>query len=272
MTTQATNPVEPGRADASPPAPGRPPGTSWRPLAVTVLAAVAAGVLTYVIATAVPATYRASTQLRVTVNGQFGLSQDSVLAGNQLTAQLAQAATTDAVLAGPANALGLSTGALRSEISVGTVAQQNLLQVSANAGSGAVAQQRANAVTSGLLAFIARDSGIQSLGYRQAVIGAISGMDRELNHLGTVSGKLTPAQIALIQGEAGAIAGQVTSLRGTLAQRAATGVPVVQELQSATSASQVAPKPLLYAIVALVVVGFIALQLMVVAERRGRGI
>jgi capsular polysaccharide biosynthesis protein len=272
VTTQATNPVEPGRADAPPPPPGRPARAGWRPLAVTVLAALAAGALTYVIATAIPATYRSSADLLVTVNGQYGLSQDSVLAGDQLTAQLAQAATTDAVLAGPAAALGEGTGALRSQVSVGTVAQQNILQISANAGSTAVAEQRTDAVTRSLLAFIAHDAGTQGRGYRQAVISAIGGMDRELNHLGTVTGKLTPAQIALIQGEAGAIASQVTSLRGTLAQRSATGVPLVQELQSPTSASQVAPKPLLYAVVALVVVGFIALQLMVVAERRRHGL
>ncbi|HZU39713.1 MAG TPA: hypothetical protein VE992_01605 [Solirubrobacteraceae bacterium] len=241
---------------------------TWARAGFALAAALVAAVLTYAISSAVAGTYRASTQLRVTVDGPAGLGQDSVLAGNQLTAQLVQVLPTDAVLSRPAAQLGLSTSKLRSTLSVGSVAQQNIIQISETGSSKAQAERRANAVTAGLIAFMARDARTQLSAYQRLVGGAITGLQAQLSRLARAGGKLTPVQAAVLQGEAGAIANQAGSLRGQLAQREATSVPIVQEIQPATTASKVSPRPLLYAIVALLVVAFVAVQLVSLAERR----
>lgn len=243
----------------------------WAGALIALVVAVAAGVLTYVISSAVSATYKSSTQVQVTVNEPNGLGQDSVLAGNQLTAQLAQLLPTDAVLSRPAIVLGLSTSKLRSALSVGSVAQQNILQISTTASSPSAAEARATAVTAGLLAYMARDTRSQVRAYRRSVTGAIAAMEAQLSALAGRQGKLTPAQLGVIQGEAGAIAGQAQSLTAQQAERAASSVPVLEVIQPASTAAKVTPKPLLYAIVALLVVGFVALQLVAMRERRPDG-
>jgi capsular polysaccharide biosynthesis protein len=189
------------------------------------------------------------------------LGQDSVLGANQLTAQLVQLTPSDVVLAVPAAQLGLSTSALRGALSVGTVAQQNILQISTTAGSGADAQARANAVTRAVLAYVVDSSRLQQAAYARSVQGVINDMGRTLGRLSASQGKLTPAQLGVIQGEAGAIAGQDQALRGQLAQRVAASTPVVKEISAATSASKVSPRPVLYAIVAFLVVGVVAVQI-----------
>jgi capsular polysaccharide biosynthesis protein len=240
----------------------------WVGALVAVAVALAAGVLTYVVSSAISATYKSSTQVQVTVNEPNGLGQDSVLAGNQLTAQLAQLLPTDAVLSRPASVLGLSTSKLRSALSVGSVAQQNILQISTTASSQSAAEARATAVTAGLLAYVARDARARARTYRHSATGAIAAMEAQLTALAGRQGKLTPAQLGVIQGEAGAIAGQAQSLTAQQAERAASSIPVLQVIQPASTATKVTPKPLLYAIVALLVVGFVALQLVALRERR----
>jgi hypothetical protein len=243
----------------------------WGRILVAGIAAVAIAVLTFVVSNAISATYKASAQLRVTVNGTNGLGQDAVLGANQLAAQLVQLAPTDAVLAHPAAQLGMSTSRLRSALSIGTVAQQNIVEVSATGSSKAQAEQRAGVVTSGLLAYLAGDARNQLRTYRSSVDEVIAGMDNQLQRLSRTTGKLAPAQLGVIQGEAGGIAGQAEALRGQLAQHQATSVPTVQEIQGATTASKTTPQPLLYAIVALLVAGFVAAQLLTLSERRARG-
>jgi hypothetical protein len=242
----------------------------WRDGAVVLVVAVVVAALTYVISNSVSATYRASTQVQVSVPGQNGLGQDSVLGANQLTAQLVQLAPSDAVLDGPATLLGISSSALRGALSVGAVAQQNILQISATAGSSAGAQARANAVTRAVLTYVANSSQRQLDAYARSVQGVIKGMGTALGRLSSSRGKLSPAQLGVIQGEAGAIASQDQALRGQLAQRAAASSPTVQEISAATSATKVSPRPVLYTIVAFLVVGFLGLQLVNAGAWRSR--
>jgi hypothetical protein len=117
---------------------------------------------------------------------------------------------------------------------------------------------------------MSRTARAQQHAYRQAVAGAVGAMNRQLAGLAGRRGKLTSAQLGVIQGEAGAIAGQAQSLAAQQAQRLATSIPVLQVIQPATTANKVTPKPLLYAIVALLVVGFVALQLATMRERPAR--
>ena len=245
-----------------PPAAKAPEGREvWEQIGMVLVAAIIIAVLTFVISNGVTATYRASTQVQVSVAGQNGLGQDSVLGANQLTAQLVQLTPSDAVLGAPAAQLGLSTSTLRSAVSAGALAQQNILQISATANSSADARERANTVTKAVLAYVAGTSQRQLQAYSRSVQGAIDQMGSALSRLNATKGKLSPAQLGVIQGEAGAIAAQDQALRGQLAQRAAVSAPLVAEISSATSADKVSPRPLLYTVVAFLVVIFVGLQI-----------
>lgn len=266
MTTDQLDP--PGTL--YPPADPAPRSRIWLRLAVALVVALLAAGLTFVISDSVSATYRASTQLQIAVAGQNGLGQDAVQGANQLTAQLVQVGPSDAVLSGPASALGMSTSDLRGVLSFGAQAQQNILQISATAGSKAQAQARAAAVTAALVAYVGTTSRRQLQAYTDSVQGVLTGMGTALGRLNAAKGKLTPAQLGVIQGEAGAIASQDQALRAQLAQRAAATTPIVTQVSGASSASKVSPQPVLYTIVAFLVVGFIALQLVYAGAWRPR--
>lgn len=243
---------------------------TWLRLGLALIVAALVALVTYLISNSVSATYRASTQLQISIAGQNGLGQDAVQGANQLTAQLVQVAPSDLVLDDPATRLGMTTSALRAALSVGAQAQQNILQISTTAGSRGDAQARATAVTDALRTYVA-DSGRRQLqAYTDSLQGVLSDMESHLGRLGAARGKLSPAQLGVIQGEAGALASQDQALRAQIAQRAAASTPIVTQISQATSASKVAPRPLLYAIVAFLVVGFIALQIAYAGSFRPR--
>lgn len=267
MTSTATEPAQQGSLHF-PPEPGAPGRRTFEHVAFVVIVALAAAVITYVVASVVPATYKASSQLRMTVNGSSGLGQDAVTGGNSLAAQVVQLAPSDAVLSGPATRLGMSVGKLRDALTAGTIAQQNIVQVSTTGSSEAQAEQRASTVTSALIAYLQRDSSRQVQSYTSSVSGAIGAMDGQIAQLAHPKGRTTPFQESILQGEVGAVAAQIEALRGQMAQHVAASVPVIQEIQSPTSASKVAPRPTLYAIVALLVAGVIAVQLVTLRARR----
>src|SRR6185437_9559335 len=106
MTTYEIPPQEtlpPPHQDASPKR--SKPWLLWA--AVAVFAVLVAGA-TYVVSNSISPTYESSAQFRISVNESAGLSQDALLASNSLTAQLVQLLPTDAVLAAPAEQLGMS--------------------------------------------------------------------------------------------------------------------------------------------------------------------
>lgn len=239
-------------------------------IAIAAVVVVLVGAVTYEVANRVPATYKSSSELQVTVNGAAGLGQDSIQASNLLTAQLVQLLPTNAVLASPAATLGMSPSALQSAVSVGSVAQENLLQISATGTSPAQAEQRAAAVTRAFQAYMKSSARVQAASYTHILQNAIQNMDTSLAKL---ENKLTGASgtrsATVIEGQIASIEGQQQTLRSDLAQRQASSA-VIQELQSAGAGSKTAPRPGLYAVVALVVAAFVAAQLLTIAERRRR--
>jgi capsular polysaccharide biosynthesis protein len=239
-------------------------------IAIVLLIACGVSLATYAISSGLSATFRSSTQLRVQVDEASGLGSDSLLASNELTAQLVQLVPTQAVLAKPAAQLGVSVATLRSSISAGSVAQQNLLQITAEAPSAAQAQLRASTVTKDFAAYLTKDTKHQIAAYTNSLTAQIQAVNHSYARLAKQLQTATGSQANVIQGELGSLAGQQQSLRNQVTNRTAAGVPSIQLVQDAGAGSQVAPRPTLYAIVAFVVAAFVAAQLLALSERRRR--
>ncbi len=242
-------------------------------IAIAAVVVVLIGAVTYAVSGSVPATYKSFSELRVSVNGSTGLGQDSIQASNELTAQLVQLLPTDAVLAKPAAKLGMSPSALQSATSVGSVAQENLLQVSASGSSPAQAQQRAATVTAAFLSYMRHDASLQAASYTHVLQNGIQSMTSRLGKLeGQLNGTSGTRTATVLEGQIASIQSQQQTLQTDLAEREASSAPVIQQLQAAAGGSKVSPRPTLYAIVALAVAAFVAAQVLTMIERRRRGV
>lgn len=250
--------------------PPRRPGRIALRVVIVIAFALVAAAATYGVSSAISATYRSSTQLLVNVNEAGGLGLDAVSAANQLTAQYVQLVPTNAVLAAPAAKLGMSIGDLRNNISAGTVSQENLLQINADGPSASAAQQRATTVTGDLMSYLARTNRDQLHAYISSLTGQLHVVDNNYAQLAARLGTAQGAEAAFIQGELGSLATQQQSLQSQLTQHATAGAPQIQLVRPAGSGSRVAPQPILYAVVALLVAGFIAAQAVAWDYRRRR--
>jgi capsular polysaccharide biosynthesis protein len=230
--------------------------TLWRLWTLVVVVAALVAGATYAVATAISPSYESSAQFRISVNEGAGLSQDALLASNSLTAQLVQLLPTDAVLAAPARQLGMSVSALRGALSVGSVAQQNLLQITASGPSAAAARRRAGTVADDFMTYMASDGTRQIGSYIHQVSSAIVSTNRTIRRLSASGGRLSGSL-------AGALAVNVKSEQALLiqlSQRARSAVPIVQEVQTAGAGSLVSPQPKLYAFIAFLVAAFLGAQ------------
>jgi capsular polysaccharide biosynthesis protein len=238
----------------------------WRDIATAAAASLFVALGAFVVSSGISPTYQSSAQLRIVVNEANGLSQDALQASNALTAQLVQLLPTDAVLTRPARELGISVSALRSGISVGSVSQQNLLQITASAGSAAAAKRRAATVTQDFMNFMVRDVRTQLGAYLRDVSNALRGTKGAVAQLGAVRGGVGG-------GAQTAVAPNLNerSLLNDLTQRATGNIPVIQQVQPATLGDKVSPKPALAAAVALLIAGFLAVQAIMLLERRRKG-
>jgi glycosyltransferase involved in cell wall biosynthesis/capsular polysaccharide biosynthesis protein len=239
-------------------------GRRWPRVLLAVIFAVVVAGATYGISTAVSPSYQSSAQLRVVVNEANGVSQDALQASNDLTAQLVQLLPTDAILTAPAKQLGMSLSALRSSVSVGSVAQQNLLQVTANAPSAAQARHRVATVAQHFIAFMASDARGQVGGYVHDLSTAISRTNASLVRLRTARSGLE----VTLRNQLASNLKEEQSVLTALVRRQASAIPVIQQVQAAGLGSRVSPRPVLYAIVALLVAGLLAAQVVVLTERR----
>jgi len=262
MTTYEIPPQEtlpPPHQDASPKR--SKPWLLWA--AVAVFAVLVAGA-TYVVSNSISPTYESSAQFRISVNESAGLSQDALLASNSLTAQLVQLLPTDAVLAAPAEQLGMSVSALRSAVSVGSVAQQNLLQITASGPSAAAARQRAGTVAHDFRAYMASDGTRQLSSYIHQLSLAIESTNKTIDRLrgsrGGVAGSLAGALAVNVKTE--------QALLSQFSQRARSAVPVVQQVQAAGPGGLVSPQPKLYALIAFLLAAFLGAQAAQFVRRR----
>jgi capsular polysaccharide biosynthesis protein len=235
---------------------------------VLVPLAIAAAV--YIISSRQGPTYEASSTLRIVAQGQSGISDQSVLASNDLASQYAQLGDAPPVIRRAARSLKVSPVDLDGHVSAGTVAAQNLIKISARADDGPGAVRRTDAVA---LAFVEYVSGLnerQANAYSRSVQRRLRPLDDELAAARRLLNRGTPSQRnsnALLYSN---LLVQRQQLVASIAQDSAASQPGVQLVAQATAASKVAPRPTLYALVGLVASALIAARIGFLLRRRSR--
>jgi capsular polysaccharide biosynthesis protein len=227
-------------------------------LAVSALAAAIA----YGVGNQLHAVYQASGTIRIAIPSQNGISDPNVTAANDLATQYAQLVSSDQVKTQTAQALSVAPNTLNGKLSGGTIAAQNLIQVTASGDSAAQAHDRATAAVVVVQNFLASVTAQQNGQYLATVRKALGKPPRVSAPPNSPPG--AAAQAALSQATAR------QQVIDQTARDAAGNQPDFQVVDAAGSATQTSPKPKLYALVAFVVALLIAGRLAFVLSRPAR--
>jgi capsular polysaccharide biosynthesis protein len=231
-------------------------------VSVVVAAAV------FVVSHRVPATYQSTADFRVTVPNQQGVNDSVVTAANDIASQYAQLTSAAPVLAGAAATLRVPVATLSGEISGGTVNAENLVQVTASGASPAVAQSRAQAIVVAMVNYIDSIDAQQASMYSANAAKLLPSLDQELAGLTKMLSGASASAKATHSGAVATLLEQRQQLLDTLATSAAAGEPTLQIVSTGTGASQVTPRPSLYALIAFVVALLIATRVGYLVDRR----
>lgn len=251
-------------------------GLAWRGKFWILLMTVIGGVSAYVGCTLLSPTYESSATLRVVVQSGTGISQDAVLASNDLAIQYTPLIRSSPVVTPAAQRIGIPAGTLLSSISSGTVGDQNLMAVSARAGTEREAQRRANAVARQFVTYVRATNRRQVASYSRVVGTTLSPIQAEIallqRQLGRGSGADLPSGASAAVNSAQATLASLLTARqaaaADLAQRVASSQPQIELIGQAGAGAQVEPKPVLYALVTAVAAFLLTLQLVVVVGAR----
>jgi capsular polysaccharide biosynthesis protein len=217
----------------------------FRAAALCLIVSVVAAAGVYGVSGALPPVYQASGTIRVAVPSQGGITDPNVTAANDLATQYEQLVSSGAVQVMAASALHVPVNSLDGTISGSTVAAQNIVQVTATAGSAGVHRYLTN------------------LTYRQNqhYLGALTqGITRATDPPGSTA----PSSPAAANARA--------TLLAQAQLDAAGNQPSFEVIDRSASASETSPRPKLYALVAFVVALIVSARLaFVVSRRRGAG-
>jgi hypothetical protein len=258
----------------------------WRAKVWIALATVAAGTGAYFASSRITPSYQASSLVQVSAHPQAGISpQDIASASNELAAQLAQLARTAPVVALAAQSLHDSAGAVGQHVVAAVLANQNLIQITAQNSTPKSAQARATAMAEALQGYVSTQGasapGTADVAQTNAQLAAI---DTQLAAAQADAAKAEAAaagsfpgtvNIAIAAQKAGFVA-QLQLQRNTVALQLATAQatadatakPTVRALGEASGAVKVQPRPTLYAGVTLVMAALLAGQIAVFAGSR----
>jgi capsular polysaccharide biosynthesis protein len=250
-------------------------------------ATVVAVLLTLLVSVFVPKVYSSDAQVSLDASPAVGTTaQDLASAANSLAAQYAQLVTSAPVLTPAAAATGIGMESLRSHTSAGTLASQNVIRVTVQAGSRRQAEREAGAVATALVSFVNTQGAAQAKSYSSAIAVQLGPLDQQIT---TAQAAVTSAVQQI--GRAAAAASQPSvsaasallnsaqSLLSTLVDRraalaaqaslqSASLAPIAAVLGQPSSAGQVAPRPALYAGITGLLVLVLAAQTAIVATRR----
>jgi capsular polysaccharide biosynthesis protein len=219
---------------------------------VCVVASLVAGLLAYEIGHSLTATYQSSGTIRIALASEGGTNDPDVLATNDLATQYAQLVTSTTVQALTAQRLRVPVADLNGELRGSTVAAQNLLQVTASAGTPGLAQSRAAAATTVMKSYLASLSTRVGQQYLNALANGLA-------ELRAQRGRPRGTTAAIVQAKAQAIASGVRDAAGS--------VPQFEIVDAQGDPTETTPKPKLYAILAFVVVLIISGRLAFVMNR-----
>ena len=302
MTTAFSNGGSPARSHGAPPStypagPAFPPPAApasadrlgalwagrWRILIATLLAAL----ITFAITLVIPQTYSSSAQVGLNASPVTGSSAaDLATASNNLAAQFAQVVTSEAVLGPAAAASGTTSVDLSSHTSSGTVASQNIVLITVQAGEPGQATNQANAIANSLIAYVTSQGTKDSENYRKSVSAQLAPLDQQIRlaakTVATASRALTKANKKTAAQTVSAASARLSSAQSLLtvltdrraslaAQATLQSISLAasaQPLGAATPATQVEPRPALYTLIAGLVGLVISSQVVVVAADR----
>jgi capsular polysaccharide biosynthesis protein len=258
----------------------------WRAKWWLLLLALAAGGAAYGVSRyAVSPTYSSSADVVITAHTVSGGLSDAITASNNLASQYAQLADSPPVLARASRDLPGGGHGLAAATSAGTVSDQNLVRVTATAGSPRLAQRRANAVASAFVVHInavnadaaaqLRSSVERQLNSSQQAIAkaeaAVTAATR--NALASRKARI-PVLSSVLSAKESLLASLITqrqSILSDLDQSSIEAQPSVRVSAVAGLGTQTQPKPVLYAGIAAVVTALAAGQILVLVRLRRRG-
>jgi capsular polysaccharide biosynthesis protein len=209
-------------------------------LVISLIAAAAA----YEIGHHLTATYAASGTIRVAISAQNGVSDPNVLAQNDLATQYAQLVNSPSVEQLAAKQLGVPVANLSGTLSGSTVDAQNLLQVSATGATPAEAESRARAGVEAVTAYLTHATQQQAAQYLARLQHYVNTQIPD-PYPGLSTKRVTQLRDNLV--------GIRAQFFGEGARDASGDRPTLQVVDPGGSASETAPKPKLYALVAFVV-------------------
>ncbi len=223
---------------------------------VSVLVAIAA----YGVGRHLPPVYQASGTIRVATATQSGIADSNVTAENDLASQYAQLVGSSAVATMAAKTLGAPPQALSGKISGSTVGAQNILEVTATAGTAAGAVERALAAVPAVALYLTQ----LTVQFNTAYMIELESRIKNTSIPGdTARGSGAPAVMAAYANS------RATALFQAL-RDAAGNQPAFQIVSTASSATQTAPKPKLYALVAFIVALLLSLRVAFIARSPAR--
>ena len=249
----------------------------WAGRRVIVISAVAAFLLTFITCAFVPKQFTASDRVAINIlTGATSGYNDFAALASQLANQSVNFVTADAVVNPAANELETTPGQLRSEISVGTVNAENVLDIRVTDGGSAEVVKKVHTVTKYFVEYMAARYSVQfdqSAAARKSLQNQIDTLVAKIQAYEDtvmVPGVNTPPLIQAWINELGILqAAQLASSSAVNAQASALNInPTVEVLIRSHSGSQSAPKPLLYSTVAGLIGLLGAGQWVVIRHRR----
>lgn len=217
-------------------------------------------------------TYQSSASFRVTVPNQQGLNDTVVSASNELATQYAQFASATPVVSAAAKEIGIRPEQLAGRVSASTVNAQNLVQVTVQAGSGAEAQRRANAIAEALRRYVDHINADQTTRYASNVSKGLEPLNAEISRYQRQLRSASESEKQTVSLLLGSLLSQRQQVLSQLAQNTAANRPNLQGISAAGEPEQVRPRPALYAAVTLLLASIISVRLAFLAlRRRSRG-
>lgn len=252
---------------------------------ILLVALIAAGTTYAVSRYVVAPTYSSSATVTVTAHTLSGGLSDTITASNDLASQYAQLATASAVLERAGRQLSAGSRGLGSAVSAGTIANQNLIQIRASASSPELARARANAVASSFVAVqtaanaVGADRLIRLLQRRlratdRAIADARQQVQSALQTSATSPRSNAAAANSVLAAKESLLTALLTQQQAITTDAAEAAVQAQPTLGISTPAalgSQTQPKPVLYALLALLVGALVAAQgAVVLSAARGQ--
>ena len=249
----------------------------WDGRRFIALSAIAAFLLTFIVCAFVPKQFTAADRVAINIlPGATGGYGDFAVLASELANQSVNFVTADAVVNPAANELGISPGQLRSEISVGTVNAENVLDIRVTDGGPAEVLKKVHTITKYFVEYMGARYSVQfdrSEAARNALQKQIDDLDAKIQAYEDtvmVPGVSPPPHIQAWINELGILkaAQWASSSTPNSASSALNIVPSVEVLIRTQAGSQSAPKPTLYSTVAGLIALMGSAQWVVIRHRR----